>query len=92
MVIVTDGYVSVEKEAFDLIRNNLGNANMFAFGIGSSVNRHLIEGMARVGMGEPFIITRPDEAQQKAEKFRKLIESPVISTSTRAPIAPTGKI
>ena len=59
VVIVTDGYVSVEKEAFDLIRNNLGNANMFAFGIGSSVNRHLIEGMARVGMGEPFIITRP---------------------------------
>lgn len=82
VVIVTDGYVSVEKEAFDLIRNNLGNANMFAFGIGSSVNRHLIEGMARVGMGEPFIITRPDEAQQKATKFRKLIESPVLTGIT----------
>ena len=82
IVIVTDGYVSVEKEAFDLIRNNLGNANMFAFGIGSSVNRHLIEGMARVGMGEPFIITRPDEAQQKAAKFRKLIESPVLTGVT----------
>jgi len=81
-VIVTDGYVSVEKEAFDLIRNNLGHANMFAFGIGSSVNRHLIEGMARVGMGEPFIITRPDEAQQKATKFRKLIESPVLTGIT----------
>ena len=82
LVIVTDGYVSVEKEAFDLIRNNLGNANMFAFGIGSSVNRHLIEGMARVGMGEPFIITRPDDAQKKAEKFRKLIESPVLTGIT----------
>ena len=82
VVIVTDGYVSVEKEAFDLIRNNLGNANMFAFGIGSSVNRHLIEGMARVGMGEPFIITRPDEAGEKAAKFRKLIESPVLTGVT----------
>jgi len=82
VVIVTDGYVSVEKEAFDLIRNNLGNANMFAFGIGSSVNRHLIEGMARVGMGEPFIITRPDEAPEKAAKFRKLIESPVLTGIT----------
>ena len=82
IVIVTDGYVSVEKEAFDLIRNNLGNANMFAFGIGSSVNRHLIEGMARVGMGEPFIITKPDEAQQKAAKFRKLIQSPVLTGIT----------
>lgn len=79
IVIATDGYVTVEEEAFDLIRNSLGKANMFAFGIGSSVNRHLIEGMARVGMGEPFVITRPDEAPEKAEKFRKLIESPVLT-------------
>jgi Ca-activated chloride channel family protein len=62
MVVVTDGYVRVETEAFDLIRNNLGEANLFAFGIGSSVNRFLIEGMARVGMGEPFVVTKPAEA------------------------------
>jgi hypothetical protein len=74
VVIVTDGYVSVEEEAFDLIRKNLSNANMFAFGIGSSVNRHIIEGMAHVGMGEPFIITKPDAAQAQAERFRKLPE------------------
>ncbi|MEE9912315.1 MAG: AgmX/PglI C-terminal domain-containing protein [Deltaproteobacteria bacterium] len=79
VVMVTDGYVSVEEEAFDLIRNNLGNANMFAFGIGSSVNRHIIEGMAHVGMGEPFIITRPDAAEAKAERFRRMIESPVLT-------------
>ena len=79
VVIVTDGYVSVEEEAFDLIRNNLCNANMFAFGIGSSVNRHIIEGMAHVGMGEPFIITKPDAAQAQAERFRKLIASPVLT-------------
>lgn len=79
VVIATDGYVSVEAEAFDLIRNNLGNANMFAFGIGSSVNRHIIQGMARVGMGEPFVIIRPEEATNKAEKFRRLIQSPVLT-------------
>jgi len=79
VVIATDGYVRVEEEAFDLIRNNLQNANMFAFGIGSSVNRHIIEGMARVGMGEPFIITKPDEAPAQAERFRKMIQSPVLN-------------
>jgi Ca-activated chloride channel homolog len=83
VVVVTDGYVSVEPETFDLVRNNLGRANLFAFGIGSSVNRLLIEGMARVGMGEPFIITRPGEANQKAQQFRKLIETPV-ATRLRA--------
>ena len=48
-VIVTDGYVHVEEEAFNLIGNNLNEANVFSFGIGSSVNRHLIEGLAHVG-------------------------------------------
>lgn len=79
IVIVTDGYVSVEEEVFDLIRNNLDRTNVFAFGIGASVNRHLIEGMARVGMGEPFIVTRPDEAPAKAERFRKMIRTPVLA-------------
>jgi Ca-activated chloride channel family protein len=79
VVIATDGYVSVEEQVFDLMRNHLGDANMFAFGIGSSVNRHLIEGMARIGMGEPFVITRPDEAMVKAKQFRTLIQSPVLT-------------
>ena len=49
--MVTDGYVSVEKETFKLIQENLNKANVFAFGIGSSVNRYIIEGMAHVGSG-----------------------------------------
>lgn len=79
IVIATDGYVAVEEEAFDMIRNNLGNTNTFTFGIGSAVNRHLIEGMARVGMGEPFVLTNPQEAVEKAENFRRLIQSPVLT-------------
>jgi Ca-activated chloride channel family protein len=79
VVIATDGYVTVEEEVFDLIRKNLGDANMFTFGIGSAVNRHLLEGMGRVGMGEPFVISKPEETREKAEKFRKMIESPVLT-------------
>ncbi len=78
-VIATDGYVSVEKEAFDLIRENLGRANFFTFGIGSSVNRYLLEGMAHVGTGEAFIITKENEAAGKAEKFRTYIQTPVLT-------------
>ena len=78
-VIATDGYVTVETEAFDLIRKSLGDANFFAFGIGSSVNRYIMEGMARVGMGEPFIIEKPEAAAAQAEKFRKYIQSPVLT-------------
>lgn len=83
VVVVTDGYVTVEREAFDLVRKNLSQANLFSFGIGSSVNRHLMEGLARAGMGEPFIITQPSEAAGQAARFRKMIDSPVL-TSVKA--------
>ncbi|MHB8883241.1 MAG: VIT domain-containing protein [Thermodesulfovibrionales bacterium] len=79
VVIATDGYVTVEEEVFDLIRQNLNKANIFTFGIGSSVNRHLLEGMARVGMGEPFVITKPEEAPARAAAFRTLVQSPLLS-------------
>lgn len=78
-VIATDGYVTVEPEAFDLIREHLGDANFFTFGIGTSVNRHLIEGMARLGAGEPFVVTKPDEAPARAEQLRRYILSPVLT-------------
>lgn len=79
IIVVTDGYVSVEAEVFQLIRQNLSQANLFAFGIGSSVNRHLIEGMARAGQGEAFIVTKPDQAAAQAERLRKIIEAPVLT-------------
>ena len=83
VVVVTDGYVTVEREAFELVRNNLSKANLFAFGIGASVNRHLIEGLARAGMGEPFVITDPVQAPEQAARFRNMVESPVL-TSVKA--------
>lgn len=82
VVVVTDGYVTVEREVFELIRRNLQQANLFAFGIGSSVNRHLIEGMARAGQGEAFVVTRPEDAPAQAERLRRLIEAPVLTQVT----------
>jgi len=78
-VILTDGYVDIEKDAFDLVRKNLGKANFFAFGIGSSVNRFLIEGLAHAGAGEPFVVENPDNAESMAQRFRTYIESPVLT-------------
>ncbi|HEY7375720.1 MAG TPA: VIT and VWA domain-containing protein [Polyangia bacterium] len=79
VVVVTDGYVGVEAQAFRFIRERLSDANLFAFGIGSSVNRGLIEGMARAGQGEPFVVLRPDKAAAEADKLRAYIEQPVLT-------------
>jgi Ca-activated chloride channel family protein len=79
IILVTDGYISAENEVFDNIRKNLGNTNVFAFGIGSSVNRYLIEGVARAGMGEPFVVEKEADAPAAAAKFRAYVESPVLT-------------
>jgi Ca-activated chloride channel family protein len=79
VVVATDGYVNVEAQLFDLIRQRLGDANLFPFGIGTSVNRFLIEGMARAGKGEPFVVLRSEEAPKQAARFQRYIESPVLT-------------
>lgn len=79
IVTATDGYVSVEKKVFDLINENLSQANFFAFGIGTNVNRYIIEGIARVGRGEPFVVTNQEEAEKTAEKFMDYIEHPLLT-------------
>jgi Ca-activated chloride channel family protein len=79
IAVITDGYVSVEEEAFDLISENLDEANVFAFGIGSSVNRYLIEGMAKVSQGKAFFTVDMNQGKYIAEKFEKYMKSPVLT-------------
>ncbi len=79
VVAATDGYVHVETELFDLIHQNLGDANLFPFGIGTAVNRFLIEGLARAGKGEPFVLLNQGEASKQAARFKRYIETPVLT-------------
>jgi Ca-activated chloride channel family protein len=79
VVLLTDGYIDAEKETFSYIRDHVDNANFFSFGIGSSVNRFLIEGVAHAGQGEPFVVTRPEDSAKMAAEFRRYIEAPVLT-------------
>jgi Ca-activated chloride channel family protein len=79
MVVITDGYITAEGAAFRIVDENLGDSNLFAFGIGSSVNRFLIEGLARVGRAEAFVVSSETDAAREAERFRNYISSPVLT-------------
>jgi Ca-activated chloride channel family protein len=79
IVLITDGYIQAEKEVFDYVRGHLDRGNVFCFGIGSSVNRYLLEGVARAGLGEPFVVTKPQEAVAAAATFSEYIQSPVLT-------------
>jgi Ca-activated chloride channel family protein len=85
-IVVTDGFIDAEAAVFEQIRTRLNRSNLFAFGIGSSVNRHLIEGLAHAGQGEPFVVTEPAEALAVAKRFQDYVRSPVL---TRVTVEPT---
>lgn len=79
IVLITDGYISNEQDIFEIIDQNMDTASFFSFGIGSSVNDYLIEGIAKSGMGESFIVTDSEDAAESAERFRTYIEAPLLT-------------
>jgi Ca-activated chloride channel family protein len=79
VIIITDGYIDAERKVFSLISRNLDKTNVFSFGIGSSVNRYLIEGIAKAGQGEPFVVTKPEQAAAAASRFRDYVQSPLLT-------------
>ncbi len=78
-IIATDGYVTIESKAFQLIADNIDKANFVPLGIGESVNRYLIEGMAYAGASEPFIIENMTEAEKVGDRLIKTITQPLLS-------------
>ena len=79
IVVITDGYIYGEKEIFEIINDNIGDTDFFSFGIGRGVNRYLIEGIAKTGQGEPFVVTEKEDASETAERFKTYIQSPVLT-------------
>jgi Ca-activated chloride channel family protein len=78
-IVVTDGFISTEADVLERIRKNLNHSNLFAFGIGGSVNRYLIEIMARAGQGEPFVAIDEAEAKAAARSFQEYVKSPALT-------------
>ena len=79
VVLITDGYIDAEAAVFDFVREQRDDVNFFAFGIGSSVNRFLIEGVAKAGLGEPFAVTQPEESAEAAARLRRYIDTPILT-------------
>jgi Ca-activated chloride channel family protein len=79
VLVITDGYVHVEASAMRLVQSHLHDMNVFAFGIGRAVNHHLIEGLARAGRGEPFVVLTGQDARAGADRFWEYVRSPVMT-------------
>lgn len=79
VVLVTDGHVAVEGDVLRRVRKTLGGARVFTFGVGTSVNRPVVEALARAGSGESFIVEQPEAAAAQAMRLHRLIDAPVLT-------------
>ncbi len=79
IVFLTDGYIGDEEAIFEEIKRNVGSARFFTFGIGSSVNRYLLDRMAFLGRGFFEVILLKDKPEEVINRFAKRIEKPVLT-------------
>ena len=82
VLFMTDGYIGNEKEIIATINERLGNTRVFSLGVGSSVNRYLLEGMAYCGRGVCTILRHDGDAKEVTRSFYSTIEAPVLTDIT----------
>ncbi|MCX6345700.1 MAG: VIT and VWA domain-containing protein [Armatimonadetes bacterium] len=82
VVFSTDGFIGNDMALIDCVQKNRGNARMFPFGIGSSVNRFLLEKMGEAGGGAAEIVLLNSDSKGIAEKFYNRIRSPLLTDIT----------
>jgi Ca-activated chloride channel family protein len=76
---MTDGYIGNEAEILGEIHQRLGNARIFSFGIGSSVNRYLLDRMAKLGKGAVAYIGPSDSGTEAVDRFYDCISHPALT-------------
>ncbi len=78
VVMTTDGYIGNETQLLQEINENLGDARLFMFGVGSSTNRYLIDRMAEEGKGFAQFVRQDEATAQVVETFHRRLETPVL--------------
>ncbi len=75
---MTDGYVGNDMEIISEVQKHR-NARVFAFGIGNSVNRFLLDKMAEYGAGEVQYVALNDDGAAVAKRFHERVRNPLLT-------------
>jgi Ca-activated chloride channel family protein len=75
---MTDGYVGNDMEIIGEVQKH-PNARVFSFGVGSSVNRFLLDKMAEVSRGEVEYVALNDDGSAAARRFHERVRTPLLT-------------
>lgn len=79
VVFLTDGYIGNEAEVLRLVGAELGAARLYALGVGSGVNRYLLEELARVGRGFVRYMDPTESVDEVARSLANRLAEPVLT-------------
>jgi Ca-activated chloride channel homolog len=78
---MTDAEVGNDMAIIDEVKKH-PNARVFAFGIGSSVNRFLLDKIAEYGRGEVEYVGLDDDGSAAAKRFHERVRNPLLTDIT----------
>ena len=76
---LTDGFIGNEPEILGEVHKRLGASRIFSFGVGSSVNRYLMERMAKLGKGAVAYLGPQDSGYEIMDGFFNRISHPALT-------------
>ena len=76
---MTDGYIGNEEAILAYMAKHLGGARLFSFGVGTSVNRYLLDKMADFGRGAVEYVLPGDDSGKAIRRFYDRIRSPYLT-------------
>ncbi|MGQ9927878.1 MAG: VIT domain-containing protein [Chloroflexaceae bacterium] len=78
VVFLTDGAVGNENMVLRELTARLGEARVFAFGVGSAVNRFLLDKLAELGRGVAEYILPGEPIEPAVERFQRRAALPLL--------------
>lgn len=79
VMFLTDGYIGNESEILALVEDAVADARLFSLGVGSSPNRSLLDGLARVGRGSVTYVDNHESPDQVVDRFYEQIGRPAVT-------------
>ena len=76
---LTDGYIGNEAQILGAVHDKLGSSRIFSFGVGSSVNRYLLDRMAKLGKGAVAYVGLNDSSSDIVDRFYDCISHPALT-------------
>ncbi len=79
VLLMTDGFIGNEQQIFAETQRLLGNARLFGFGVGNSVNHSLLSRLSAIGRGFYQYVRTNEDSTEAVGRFVRRLARPLLT-------------